>query len=251
MSSYFAIKAGDASVMFTDGANYTTADGIVRGFVRKVSVAQTEPFAITTQGNAELGEKIRTFLATQVDKLGVDDFLDLFLPVFLAGLRDSHADVPRIPSNDVVAAMTMVSETRGILHLGFQTGAEPDRPDTVPFELQILGATTLRGPAFDLMKLAAYRRPRFGEDQASFVKDLGVTVLSWMREVASIPTMLQGIAAAKPHHWVGGFIDMTVVDSSGARVERIHTWHQDKVGEPIDPFRAPLNRAQRRALRAA
>ncbi|NKM30776.1 hypothetical protein [Rhizobium laguerreae] len=251
MSAYFAIRAGDASFLFTDGAGYTTTDGIARVFARKVSVAKTEPFAITSQGNAELGEKIRNFLSAQVDKIGVDDFLDLFLPVFLAGLRDSYADVPRDRSNDVVVMMAVWSETRGILHLGFQTGAEPDRPDTVPFEIQVLGATTLRGPALDLMKLAAYRRPRFGEGQASFVKELGVTVLSWMREVVSVPTMLQGVAGATPHYWVGGFVDMTTVDASGARVERIHTWHQDKVGEPIDPFRQPLNRAQRRALRAA
>jgi hypothetical protein len=166
--------------------------------------------------------------------------------VFLLGLQDSYEDVPHVPGNDVIAAMTMWSETRGVLHLGFQTGPEPDRPDTIPFEIQVLGATTLRGPAFDLLKLAAYRRPRFGEDQASFVKDLGISVLSWMRETASVPTMLQG-TGAKPHHWVGGFIDMTTVDASGARVERIHNWHKDKVGQPIDPFRQPLNRAQRRA----
>ncbi|MBB2832392.1 UNVERIFIED_ORG: hypothetical protein GGD51_002521 [Rhizobium esperanzae] len=250
MSAYFAIKAGDASFLFTDGAAYTTGDGIARAFARKVSIAHTEPFAITTQGNADLGEKIRTFLVGQADKLGVDDFLELFLPAFLAGLRDSYADVPRVSGHDVVAAMAIWSEARGVLHLGFQTGPEPDRPDTVPFELQDLGTTTLRGPTFDLMKLAAYRRPRFGEDQASFVEELGVSVLSWMRETASVPTMLQG-TGAKPHHWVGGFIDMTTVDSSGARVERIHTWPSDKVGEPIDPFRAPLNRAQRRAMRAA
>ncbi|MBX5223793.1 hypothetical protein HJC04_26310 [Rhizobium sp. NLR8a] len=249
MSAYFAIKAGDASFLFTDGAGYTTGDGIARIFARKVSVAPTEPFAITTQGNAELGEKIRAFLSAQVDRLGVDDFLDLFLPVFLAGLRDSYADLPRIAGNDVVAAMTMWSQTRGILHLGFQTGQEPDRPDTIPFELQTLGTTTLRGPTFDLMKLAGYRRPRFGEDQASFVRELGVSVLTWMREVASVPTMLQGSSGAKPHHWVGGFVDMTVVDAAGARVERIHTWRQDAVGQPIDPFRQPLNRSQRRAVK--
>ncbi|MBX5239500.1 hypothetical protein [Rhizobium sp. NLR22b] len=249
MSAYFAIQAGDASFLFTDGASYTTKDGIARGFARKVSVGQTAPFAVTTQGNAELGEKIRTFLAAQVDRLGVDDFLDLFLPAFLAGLQDSYADLPRVPGNDVVAAMTMWSETRGILHLGFQTGPEPDRPNTVPLELQILGATTLRGPTFDLLKLAGYRRPRFGEDQESFVKELGVSVLSWMREVASIPTMLQGKPGATPHHWVGGFVDMTTVDASGARVERVHTWQQDAVGQAIDPFRQPLNRSQRRAAK--
>ncbi|MBX4964474.1 phage tail length tape measure family protein [Rhizobium binae] len=242
--------AGATSVQdITDGAGYTTGDGIARVFARKVSVAQTEPFAITTQGNAELGEKIRTFLAAQIDRLGVDDFLDLFLPVFLAGLQDTYADLPRVPGNDVVAAMAMWSETRGILHLGFQTGTEPDRPDTIPFELQTLSATTLRGPTFDLMKLATYRRPRFGEDQESFVKELGVSVLSWMREVASVPMMLQGKPGATPHHWVGGFVDMTTVDASGARVERIHTWRQDSVGQPIDPFRWPLNRSQRRAAK--
>ncbi|MBX5132539.1 hypothetical protein HJB80_07660 [Rhizobium lentis] len=250
MSAYFAIKAGDASFLFTDGAGYTTRDGIARAFARKVSVAQAAPFAITTQGNAELGEKIRVFLTAQVDRLGVDDFLDLFLPVFLAGLQDSYADLPHIQGNDVVAAMSLWSETRGILHLGFQTGAEPDRPDTIPFELQNLGATTLRGPSFDLMKLAAYRRPRFGEDQASFVKELGVSVLSWMREVRSVPTMLHGTGAT-PHHWVGGFVEMTTVDSAGARVERIHTWRQDAVGQPIDPFRQPFNRSQRRAMKRA
>ncbi|PDT09770.1 hypothetical protein [Rhizobium sp. M1] len=251
MSAYFAIQAGDASVMFTDGAGYTTSDGIVRSLERKVSVAQTAPFAVTTQGDAALGEKIRTFLTRQADKLGVDDFIDLLLPVFLSGLRDSYADVPRIAGNDVVAAMALWSETRGILHLGFQTGPEPDRPDTVPFEVQVLGTTTLRGPSFDVMKLAAYRRPRFGEDQASFIKELGVSVLSWMRETASVPTMLQGVAGAKPHHWVGGFIDMTTLDAAGARVERIHTWRQDVVGQPIDPFLSPLNRSQRRALKRA
>ncbi|MBB3562355.1 hypothetical protein FHX06_003686 [Rhizobium sp. BK512] len=250
MSAYFATQSADASYLFTDGAGYTTRDGVVRSLDRKVSVAETKPFAVTTQGSAELGERIRNFLTAQVDQLGVDDFVDLFLPVFLLGLQETYADVRHVPSNDVLAAMTMWSATRGILHLGFQTGPEPDRPDTVPFALQVLGATTLRGPVFDLMKLAAYRRPHFGEDQVSFVKELGSYVVSLMREVASVPTSLHGVAGVTPHYWVGGFVDMTIVDASGARVERVHTWHNDRIGGRIDPFRTPLNRAQRRALRA-
>ncbi len=251
MSAYFATQSAEASYLFTDGAGYTTSDGVVRSLDRKVSVAQTAPFAITTQGNADLGDRIRDVLTAQVDRLGVDDFVDLFLPVFLVCLQDTYADVRHVPSNDVLAAMTIWSETRGILHLGFQTGPEPDRPDMVPFALQVLGATSLRGPVFDLMKLAAYRRPRFGEDQVSFIKELGSYVLSLMREVASVPTSLHGVAGVTPHYWVGGFIDMTTVDASGARVERIHTWHNDRIGERIDPFRTPLNRSQRRALKRA
>src|SRR5689334_5798004 len=100
MSAYFATQSADASYLFTDAAGYSTRDGVVRSLERKVSLAQTVPFAITAQGSAELGERIRTFLAVQADRLGVDDLVDLFLPVFLIGLQDTYKGLPRVPGND-------------------------------------------------------------------------------------------------------------------------------------------------------
>ncbi|WP_037075699.1 hypothetical protein [Rhizobium mesoamericanum] len=230
MSAFFAINTGERSFMFTDGAGYTS-DGVVRSFGTKVSVAATVPFAVTTLGNADLGERTRRFLVVQAEKFGVDEFVDTFLPMFLSGLQETYQQEPGNRHNNMMAAMSLWSPTRGVMHLGFQTVAEED---IVPFALRDLGRTAMRGPEFPFERMATVRAARQGEPQDDFIRDLGVTVMGFMREKADVTINMRG-TGAQPHYYVGGHVDMTTIDESGARSERVHVW-DDKIGQKIDPF---------------
>ena len=248
MSAFFAIRAGDRSFLFTDGAAYDR-HGIVRGFSEKVTCAATVPFAITAVGNVDLGDKMKTFLAGQAEKFGVDDFIDTVLPAFLEELRETYAVAEMSGDNVVAIAIALWSPTRGIQHLGFQTAVDFGRPDIEPFTLRELGATAVRGPAFPLEKMSTLRPPQPGEGQTAFVREMGVTVLGWMREIKSSRFNEVGTE----QYLVGGHVDMTTVDAAGARTERVHVWN-DKIGQPINPYGAastvvpfPENRAARRA----
>ncbi|MBY2906067.1 hypothetical protein [Rhizobium leguminosarum] len=250
MSAFFAIKAGDRSFMFTDGAGYT-ADGVIRSFGTKVTVAATVPLAATSLGNADLGERTRTFLLAQAEKFGVDNFLDVFMPSFLAELKETYQALPGNRHNNLMVAMVVWSETRGIQHIGFQTAAEQDRDDIVPFALRDLGNTAMRGPEFPIERMSTVRQPLAGESQEQYLRHLGLEVMTFMRQRADVTQNRRG-TADEPQFFVGGHIDLTTVDKAGARIERIHVW-PDKIGERINPFATvetvvPFgNRAQRRA----
>nr|WP_299500395.1 hypothetical protein [uncultured Rhizobium sp.] len=253
MSAYFGIENDGRSYLFTDAAAYSP-DGIVRQFVRKVELSERVPFAITTHGDADLGARAAKFLAAQADKHGIDVFVDEFLPLFLHDMAETYRDAPA-ERKDVMAYMAVWSETRGIMHLGFQTVPEPEtatHAGVVPFTVEQFGKTSFRGSDFPITRMASIRPPLPGESQEDFVRNLGVTVLGFMREQPSVTINRQGKGDV-PKHRVGGWIDMTIVDASGARCDRVHTW-DDKIGEYIQPFAAhstviPFagNRAARRA----
>jgi hypothetical protein len=237
MSAYFSLVAGPAAFLFTDGAGYSN-DGILRKVSRKVQTAASAPFAVTAVGNANLGDRIKVFLAEMAERNGVEPFFAEVLPEFLASLRQSYVEAGPNPENDVVVMMAAATPERGAFNVKFQTMPEPGRDDILPFVASRADNFAYRGPTFDVMKMAGIRSIEPGEDRLDFARHVGRQVMEFARAERCVPMHLQG-TGAPASHYVGGCIDLTIVDADGARTERIHAW-PDRIGERIEPARVPL-----------
>jgi hypothetical protein len=66
--------------------------------------------------------------------------------------------------------------------------------------------------------------------------DYGVQIASTMREASGFEdgTALERFAQCS----IGGGVDLTVVSAACTTTLDLHTWQEDKVGEPIDAWRA-------------
>jgi len=255
MSAYVYLTSPDkqSGHMFADGAGYTD-DGIVRWFGPKIICGEVAPFAITAIGNHELGEKLKAFMVRQADRLGVDDFFDIFLPEFLSELAMSYADAQHSADKHLAVVISAWSKTKGAFRLSFQTVTEPGRDDIQPFVAQITTDMAFRGPEFSPLRLMELRQPSPGEKPSDFMAYAGRAIMGFMRDVPAVQMRLRG-TGAPPHYLVGGHIDMATVDEKGARIERIHVW-DDKIGERIRPESAAAtvvpfggNRKARRAAK--
>ncbi|HEY0125295.1 MAG TPA: hypothetical protein VGC14_26730 [Rhizobium sp.] len=221
MSAFVSFTQSDRVVLFTDGAAYDD-DGVLRAVVDKVYRA-TVPLAITALGNHEIGRRIAGFIVKEANRLGVDGLIDSGLNLLLSGLIEIGGWEEQ-PTLFHIAAW---SPLRGAFHVGFQT---VDEDDIKAFQLRELADSVIRGPEFPI-ELAAMFEPSPGGDA---VAEFGSFCMGAMRNTMSVPL---GRPDAEPRYLVGGHVDMTVVDGSGVRTERVIDW-QDRCGEFIEPMRS-------------
>jgi hypothetical protein len=258
MSAYISLLTPLGGYLFTDGAAYDDA-GVVRDIVRKVECAKTVPFAITTLGNQLVGEHFKPGLCEMADRYGVDAMIEAGLPQLLDDLRSAEK-WREVTAGRGAACIHMVgySETRGVTHFNFQTMDENDDGDLIgAYELRIIDKPYAARGAIVGVSADGIREQARGENVDGYVRYVGKELMERMRATKG-RSMHQNGTDATSYHSVGGHIDLTIVDNSGARTERIHVW-DDKIGKKIQPEQLPatiapftgMNRQQRRAAERA
>lgn len=257
MSAYLSLITNQAGYLFADGAGYDD-EGVIGAFTQKVAVSEHAPLAVTTLGNAWLGERFRSGILQMVERFGVDLLIEGCLPSFLASMSSDAGWVEMTVGHGTTAAhIVAFSPTRGLVHFGFQTVTEVDGDTGRRLEAYHVNFVddfyAARGAITAATDFTGLRQKRPEEHADDYCRYFGRAFMEKMRLEKGRSLHLEGTDAPF-YHTVGGHIDMAVVTPDGARLERIHVWPEDKVGEKIKPrtsvvvFEAPVSkRARRRA----
>lgn len=221
MSAILSVGAPGAAYLLTDGAAYTS-DGTIRWLGRKVEVAKTVPFAVTTRGPADLGIQMKRFFCESVDSFGIDAFVDS-MPEFLSELQARPGIAEALAAKPMELVMAGFSPARGAFRLKFRTVGDK------AFALQDLDVIEYAGP--------------LDTDPTPFVRPLdpGETAESWVRcgGLAFMEACRHQIGASpdgsQEFYAIGGQIDLTIVSADGVTVETLRTWPEDIIGSKIEP----------------
>lgn len=222
MTAFMLKRFPDRVEILSDGAEYTPA-GVIVGMTCKVRLSDAVPFAIVGSGAVSTIEIISSVIMDIADRTGSVD-------ATLAILADSLAEVGEAATYDtpVRIAIGAYSERRGPTTVYFDTFAEEGAQHT-PFELVEAARWFGQGRMPDYSVLAAA-----GVNNDSSLAEHGVLFFDQMRrhKMAS-----PARPRADPIYSVGGHLDFTVITAECCATTRIHTWHEDKIGEKIDPHR--------------
>lgn len=251
MSAFISTAGANSLAMLTDGAAYDK-NGVILRISRKVTLGREVPIAVTTRGNALVGDRHQVRLCALADRFGVDAAIERFeeaLPTLMApekygehGLLHWH--------------ILAFSETRGLIRLSAHNipGGLGDEP---PLKLREVSENYAAGNKLSLETLVAcgVQPIQPGEDRADFLARQGENIMEAMRITRSTPL---GGAEGTGDYIVGGLVDLTIVTEERATVMILKAW-DDRVGEKIDPFRtrdavqdfSGMNRQQRRAAMRA
>jgi hypothetical protein len=254
MSAFISASCPEGIVILTDGAVYD-ATGTVRRIERKVRVAATVPFAVTSRGHHGFGEEFGNLLCATADAAGSVDFLLAHLPELLERLKakaSTYGELQECQVNQFLIACW--SETRGPLHMAFETAETPYNITDEPFTIKELGPVQIAGTAIsdDDIRKYGIRRKLPTEPMISYLRDTGAEFMEIMRGVEGVMNWRGD--GMRTRHLIGGQCDMTVVSAEGVATETLRVW-DDKIGRQIKPRAAPrtvvafpnMNRQQRRA----
>lgn len=243
MSAVLSLCLNGQIAVVTDGAAYQP-DGTLDAIVRKVTTSTEFPIAVAARGNAYLGAKVSRLIVEWAERYGFDAGMELVEEV----LPDLE---PRNPPHDHIEVLIAgISETDGVTLRCFTT-------------LDTQGVETLKlvdpGPVcwmavggdHDAIAESGIRRVRPEEVASDYMHETGVAWMEYFRRQQSAGSRGPG------RYIVGGHVDLTIVDQSGARTVTIHRWPEDKVGEKINPFAGtnvtplirPVSHQQRRAAK--
>ncbi len=223
MSAFVAVKMPTACQLLADGAEYL-ADGTIISFPRKIAVSKEVPFAVAVR--ARHVDVLPNFgrICDAADDIGVDPMLDL--------LANEAADL-EVWENRVVDLMIAAwSPTKGACT--FRIHNCPTLSDAKSFKaLNPLPDLSACGTVFEPATLFLSGILPIKTSLQAWARDGGVRLMDMMRRIPGEPP--PGQPAGYPY-LIGGHVDAATVTADGVVIERVKTWHQDKVGEKIDPF---------------
>lgn len=245
MSAVISCQTSRHVAILTDGAVYSPK-GVLLRIERKIDVSRKVPLAVTTRGAKASGDVFARKVIEIVEMVGFDDGMGVIadlVPVWcdmlhpethvemtIAGVSSEHGPRHMLWQSTENCGM----EARALLHPGPNHTGMPCHPD---YRLADMGI----------------RKPLPGETAESYLGSVGIELMEWGRRY---PATSKHRRDDPPEAgFLGGRLDLTVVDERGARVRTIHRWAEDKIGEKIDPFRASktvvpitagMNRQQRR-----
>lgn len=249
MSGFISAQSGSEVCLLTDGAGYDN-DGVIRSLGRKVTVGKVAKIAVTTRGNALIGEKHQRRLCDTADVIGVDGAI----ACFRAALPELASD-PRHGGLDFLHwHIAAWSETMGLvrfsahnLPMPFSDGEEPLHLTLVEPGKSYTAATNAN--AQTLIECGVTSRMG-GESFSDFLERSGAAIMEAQRRTPA--KLLEGQHSAEPQYLIGGQCDLTIVTQHGVSMKTLKTW-PDKIGDKIDPFSAignvvSMSRRQPRAL---
>jgi hypothetical protein len=252
MSCFISIVAPEAACLLTDAAVWGD-DDILVDITSKVWKSSREPIAVTTRGNFDAGRIIAERICSNADELGAASAIESLQEL----VDDIHASFGdrfdgQGDGRDVVHVLISAFVPGvGGTHRFFGTEPKASRMMGSAVRTQA-EAWRVYEPQGDMF--GDFLSP--GQMQAAGIPFLypSETVPQWVRKTGGVVMdelrkQKRPTAGGKPSYFVGGRAELTVLTAAGAKTETLRTW-PDRIGEPIDPFRAPINRKQRRALAA-
>ncbi|MEQ1953604.1 hypothetical protein [Mesorhizobium sp. CN2-181] len=255
MSAFISASSPEGIAVLTDGAIYD-ATGTIRGIERKITAAKNKPFAVTSRGHHNIGKQFADILCTAVDFSGSVDMLLEHLPEVLEGLKAKAASYGRELQEHEVNQFLIAcwSETRGPLHMAFETAQTPYNITDAPFTIKELGPVQIAGTGISTDDIRAHglRVKRPDETVFAYLRETGAEYMEIMRNVAGVINWRGD--GQRLRHCIGGRCDLTLVSAAGVTTETLRVW-DDKIGRDIKPKAAPktvvtfpgMNRQQRRA----
>lgn len=249
MSAFMSVQRPGEICMLTDGAAYTK-EGIIVRLARKVTIGKCYPIAITTRGNANVGEKHQQRFCDAADRYGFDFALGCF--------ADALPEMGSTPDYDGFDFLHWhiigYSETEGLVRysahnmpFAFSDGEEPMKLHKVPADKNYI-AMNNASPATlaecGVLPMAADER------LSTYMERMGGNLMEAQRRTPA--PALPNDEYFEPQYLIGGQCDLTIVTEDGVDVKTLRTW-PDKVGEKIEPYSLTGNvirlpRQQRRAL---
>jgi hypothetical protein len=254
MSAFISASSPEGIVILTDGAVYD-ATGTVRRIERKVCAASTVPFAVTSRGHHGFGEEFGSLLCATADAARSVDFLLAHLPDLLERLKAKASTYGEMQEHQVSQFLIACwSETRGPLHMAFETSQTPFNITDAPFTVKELGPVQIAGTAIsdEDIRARGIRTKSPAEPLIGYMREVGADFMEIMRNVEGVVNWRGD--GRQTRHLIGGQCDMTVVSAEGVTTETLRVW-DDKIGRQIKPKAAPrtvvafpgMNRQQRRA----
>ncbi|MCZ8546267.1 hypothetical protein OOJ09_18925 [Mesorhizobium qingshengii] len=213
MSAFYSVAFHDRIEILTDGVFYHP-DGTLLAIMEKVWRHPNLPVAIVGRGSFELQAYAETVLAWEIPS--VDDLLVRATALMLRMQEFERSD-------QFEALIAGISETGGPLMLYFSTAKA--YAELEPWTPYFVGPAFGGGPvpaADDLV----------GLDLMAGLAACGVQLFEAMRKVPGPNPTKPGLPEV---YGIGGHVDLTVVDASGARTTRLHAWPEDVVGYKIAP----------------
>lgn len=222
MSAVLSMGVPGAVYMLTDGAGYDS-EGVIRWLGRKVQTAKLVPFAVTTRGPAELGDQMKSFVCSSVDKFGLDAFID-YMPQFLSDMQARPEITEALACAPMEVVMAGFSPARGAFRLKLVTHGEH------AFQLKEPDVVEYGGP-MDTDPTPFVRMLKPGDTAESWIRTGGIAFMEACRHQLGLsPDGSRSFCA------IGGQIDLTIVTEHGVTVETLRTW-PDVIGDKIEPKR--------------
>lgn len=226
MSAVLSVVTPNAAYLLTDGASYDE-NGVLLSVGRKVMLAKNVPLAVTARGHATVGDFWKERLIKHADRYGVDMLL-ASLGDILAGLaRNEDVRATMAGINQVEVIISAWSPTQGGVHRRFVT----DGPGA--FRAQTPDQMFYGGP-IDADPTPYISPLREGETIEDWLRRGGVGMFEAFRQQHGRDRVT---GEMMDYHAIGGQLDLTTVCADFWRVETIHRWPEDVIGERIDPFR--------------
>lgn len=253
MSGFLSVKHRDCIQILTDGAAYDDKHRLAK-VSRKVFHARNMPIAVTSRGQAGIGDWLSQRICDLADKQGsVDVVLDA-LPRIVQILKAAAGDFLTGEENAIEVLVAGWSETKGPRHCVFRTRSVDSWHVTwevieMP-EREISGGIAVSTSEllpwmaqFGLTPATAMEK--LDGDPANMFRRYGAEMAEcWRRH------MVPGLSNV---FLIGGQVDLTEIRPEGVTVTTLRTW-PDKIGEKINPFAgtnvapiAGMSRKQRRA----
>lgn len=218
MSAFYAMAYADRVELLTDGAMYRD-DGTLTGISTKVFASDALPLAVTGRGE---NLTVAAFCTAVLALSNCADSFDAALDRLSEFLRKRQ--VVGVAGNSEIL-IAGISESHGpslwffTTHYGY--------PQFEPFVVHVVGREFGGGNALTAEEIAGLPNAENG------LAKVGPVLFEAMRRKP-------GLNPAAPHlppiYGVGGRVDLTVVNASGATTTRLHTWPEDTVGQCIDPL---------------
>lgn len=249
MSGFMSFQDGSSACLLTDGAAYDM-EGTILHLKRKVTVGKVAKIAVTSRGNAIIGDKHQQRLCDAADKIGVDWAVECF-----AEALQELATKPEHGGYDFMHwHIVAFSETKGLvrysahnLPYAFSDGEQPLKLREIPISENYYAANNASLPT---LVECGVTPPMPGESVADYLDRSGAAIMEAQRRTPA--ALLPGQKSDEPQYLIGGQCDLTIVTADAVVVKSLRTW-PDRIGEKIDPFSETGNvvrmpRHQRRAL---
>jgi hypothetical protein len=249
MSAFISYQDDNAICMLTDGAAYNH-DGVIQRLSRKVTIGKVAKIAVTTRGNALIGEKHQQRFCDIADEGGVDLAIEAFreaLPEMASDPENNHFDYLHWH----IAAW---SETQGLVRYSAHNLPTPFSDGEEPLQLTLVppgkGYSAATAANMQMYVQCGVTPRNEGESLIGFMERIGANLMEAQRRTPAV--LLEGEYSKVPQYLVGGQCDLTIVTKNGMMVKTLRTW-PDKIGDKIDPFSemgnvVAMTRHQRRTL---
>ena len=239
-----------SAFMLTDGA-FTDFDGLLLAIGNKVLGLPAQGIAICltgfSMGDLNAADPVSLSHGQLADALiaaGMSahtthqDALALLPAALESHHRQNQRDFADLPDADerssllmAIAAWDPVDE----MAKAYIAGTEALSPEHPPYALARVHnymTSPSHGVGVDqILGQIGKRQSDLGSPWTFNARQDGLALLSAQREIRGAP-------CGADYHSIGGRAYLTEVSAAGVTIEEFHAWHEDRIGQPINPARA-------------